>query len=166
MPVSLQDFRAGMRQLAAAVNVITCGSKPERHGLTATAVMSLTAEPPQLGVAVNKSASAFEHIRTNRHFAVNVLSKHQIDVAAAFSNSTGPKGETRFGTGEWATLMTGAPTLHHATVVFDCTLAREIDLGTHMLLIGSIEAVHVNANEPLLYMDGTWAGLVKHEMGK
>jgi flavin reductase (DIM6/NTAB) family NADH-FMN oxidoreductase RutF len=166
MPVSIQDFRAGMRQLAAAVNVITCGTKPDRHGLTATAVMSLTAEPPQIGVAVNKSASAFEHIRTNAHFAVNVLSKHQVDVATAFSNATGPKGDTRFATGEWSTISSGAPTLEHATVVFDCTLAREIDLGTHVLLVGSIEAVKVNANEPLLYMDGTWAGLVKHDAGK
>jgi flavin reductase len=63
-------------------------------------------------------------------------------------------------------MTTGAPTLEHATVVFDCTLAREIDLGTHLLLVGLIEAVHINANEPLLYMDGNWAGLVKHEAGK
>jgi flavin reductase (DIM6/NTAB) family NADH-FMN oxidoreductase RutF len=163
MPVSLQDFRLGMRQLAAAVNVITCGAAPHRHGLTATAVMSLTAEPPQLAVAVNKTASAFEHIRSNGRFGVNALSRHQMDVAAAFSNSTGPKGDARFATGIWDTMATGAPTLEGATVVFDCALAREIDLGTHVLLIGSIEGVRVNANEPLLYMDGCWGSLVKHE---
>lgn len=166
MPVSLPDFRSGMRQLAAAVNVITCGCAPHRNGLTATAVMSLTAEPPQLGVAVNKNASAFEPLRSHGRFAVNVLSRHQIDVAAAFSNSTGLKGENRFTTGVWDTMTTGAPTLEHATVVFDCALAREIDLGTHILLVGLIEAVRVNSNEPLLYMDGNWAGLVKHEQLK
>ena len=37
-------------------------------GFTATAVLSLTAEPPQIGVAINKTVSAYEKLLKSRCF--------------------------------------------------------------------------------------------------
>lgn len=47
--VDATEFRRGMRQLAAAVSVITTEHGGQRAGMTATSVTSLTAEPPQIG---------------------------------------------------------------------------------------------------------------------
>ena len=41
-------FRAGMREFAAGVTLITTGTGTERRGLTATAVCSMSVEPPSL----------------------------------------------------------------------------------------------------------------------
>lgn len=162
MAISLDEFRCGMRQLAAAVNVIAAGASPQRNGLTATAVVSLTAEPPQVGISVNRTASAFELIRSNGHFAVNVLAKEQIEVAASFAGAAGLKGEDKFAVGSWGTLATGAPVLAGAAASFDCRIVQEIDLGTHVFFVGLVEAVEVAAaSQPLLYMDGSWANLVR-----
>jgi flavin reductase (DIM6/NTAB) family NADH-FMN oxidoreductase RutF len=46
--VDLASFRAGMRALAGAVTVLTTVHDGRRWGLTATAVCSVSADPPRL----------------------------------------------------------------------------------------------------------------------
>jgi flavin reductase (DIM6/NTAB) family NADH-FMN oxidoreductase RutF len=42
-PVDAEQFKAGMRALAGAVNIITAANAGHRYGMTATAVCSATA---------------------------------------------------------------------------------------------------------------------------
>jgi flavin reductase len=56
--VSLDEFREGMAVLAGAVNIVTTDGPGGRAGLTASAVCSVTAEPPTLLVCVNRGSSA------------------------------------------------------------------------------------------------------------
>ena len=66
-PVSLEQFRLGMRLLAGAVNIITGVHAGRRHGMTATAVCSVSADPPTVLVCINKLAAT--------HAAVQVASR-------------------------------------------------------------------------------------------
>jgi flavin reductase (DIM6/NTAB) family NADH-FMN oxidoreductase RutF len=162
MTVSADEFRSGMRCLASSVSVVTTAVLHERNGMTATAVMSLTAEPPQLGVAINRSASSFPLIRSGGCFAVNVLSTDHTTVASVFSGARGAMGEARFAHGDWTTAVTGAPVLADAPVSFDCGVTQEIDVGSHALFVGRVEAVRTSpARRPLLYVDASWASLVR-----
>ncbi len=53
------DFRKAMRHCAGAVALVTVGREDGgRTGLTATAVCSLSDDPPSLLVCVNRNASA------------------------------------------------------------------------------------------------------------
>src|SRR5262245_52133919 len=110
MSAQQHQFREGMRQLAAAVTVITAERHGVRNGLTATAVMSVSAEPPRLAIAVNQSASALKLLLEAGAFAVNVLSYDQEGVANRFA-SVAVKGDARFEGATWHTLETGAPVL-------------------------------------------------------
>ena len=58
--VNSDDFREGMRQLAAGVTIVTTSIGDQRIGLTATAVCSLSAEPPMLLACVNREAGAHD----------------------------------------------------------------------------------------------------------
>lgn len=159
MSVTREDFVAAMRQFPAAVNLITTGSGEHRAGLTATAVMSLTADPPQIGVAVNKTASAHASIRANGSFCVNTLAAHHAEIASRFAGAV--KGAERFATGSWTVLATGAPALEDALVCLDCAIASEVDIGTHTLFVGRVEAfTKQSALKPLLFVDGDWASLI------
>ncbi len=160
MAISANDFRSGMRQLAAAVNVITTVHAGKRAGMTATAVMSITADPPQLAVAVNRSNASFEAIGGSGIFAINVLPHDHADLASRFAG--GAKGDDRFATTTWDTLTTGAPILLDSAAVFDCRLLQTIDFSSHVLFVGQVAAIQVKpTSTPLLYMDGTWASLVR-----
>lgn len=162
--VPAADFRRGMRQLAAAVSVITTAHAGRRAGMTATSVTSLTAEPPQLGVAINRGNASYGAVTGSRRFAVNVLSHEQSEIAASFAGMLGLQGEARFdaGTASWGTLETGAPILGGAATAFDCELVQEVELSSHVLMVGLVRAVRVTpTTTPLLFMDGTWASLVR-----
>ncbi len=154
------EFRAGMRKLAAAVSIITADSGGRRNGLTATAVMSLTAKPPRLVIAINKDASAYAVIVGSGSFCVNVLAAEQVDIARRFAGDV--KGEERFALGHWGILETGSPVLEGAVTNFDCDLSETVDCGTHALLIGLVKRVLVNAQaSPLLYADSQWRRLAE-----
>ena len=162
MTILANEFRAGMRQLAAAVNIITTLGDNGRAGMTATAVVSLTAEPPQLGVAVNRTNASYAAMRESRVFAVNVLSHDKADLAGQFAGSDGKKGEERFADGAvWNTLHTGAPILMDSAASFDCELVQQVEFSSHVLMVGVVKAIRVEpTTTPLLYMDGAWASLV------
>ncbi|MDR5780813.1 flavin reductase [Caballeronia sp. LZ065] len=161
MAVSEAHYRQGMRQLAAAVTVITAAHEGARNGLTATAAMSVCAEPPRLAIAVNKSASALPFILGAGAFAVNVLRYDQDAIASRFASSK-TRGEARFEHGAWGVLDTGAPVLHDAAASFDCVIESAVEIGTHLLLIGDVRALRVNPGDhPLLFLDGEWASLIQ-----
>ena len=160
--VSGEAYRQAMRRFGAAVSVVTtrCGSA--RNGLTATAVMSLTAEPPRLAVAVNHGASAFAMLRDSSVFAVNVLRHDQAWIAERFAGVGGVKGEARFGDAVWIEAVTGAPVLEQCAAAFDCRIERVVEVGTHSLLIGAVQSVRVGPGErPLLHIEGGWASLIR-----
>jgi 3-hydroxy-9,10-secoandrosta-1,3,5(10)-triene-9,17-dione monooxygenase reductase component len=62
-PVSADEFKRGMRQLAASVSIISADCAGHRAGFTATAVTSVCADPPTLLVCVNRSSQTFPLMR-------------------------------------------------------------------------------------------------------
>ncbi len=69
-----EEFRAGMRKLAGGVTIVTSiDQEGRRCGLTATAVCSLSTEPPSLVACVNRTSSVAAVVEASGVFAVNVL---------------------------------------------------------------------------------------------
>jgi len=145
-------FREGMRKVASSVAVVTASFEGTRRGLTATAICSVSAEPPMLAVCINKSSSAHEVISLASFFAVNILDASQMPIADAFGGRASP--EQRFATGEWRQGETGAPVLRGAVVTFECELTTIVDAASHTMFMGLVRAVHSSAaTDPLLYHD-------------
>lgn len=151
------DFRSGMRRLAAAVNVITTEHDDALYGMLATAVCSVSAEPPTLLVCVNQTASACEPITKSGRFCVNVLSEKQQDLARDFLNVESTR---RLDLCEWDRLATGAPAIAGSLVNFDCEVDQVIMSGTHAIFIGRVVVASLpEADSPLLYFDGAYSGM-------
>ncbi len=148
-------YRNCMRHLAGAVTVVATGPAGARFGLTATAVCSLSDDPPTLLVCVNRLTSAHDVIQSRRHFSINLLAADQEAVAARFAGRAGLKGEARFAGAGWSTLATGAPILVDALAAFDCEIAQEHLFPTHTIFIGQVVATAArDAVDPLLYLRG------------
>jgi hypothetical protein len=110
-----------MGLLAGAVTVITTGIGDTRRGLTATAVCSLSVEPPMILVCANRSGEAREMIWRSGFFCVNVLSGDDQDVANGFAGRSGLSGSEKFTVGDWGTIATG----------IDCELSEKLESHTH-----------------------------------
>lgn len=159
MTISLDEFKAGMRRLAAGVALITTrGTDGARGGLTATAVCSLTAEPPSLLVCVNRRNGSYAAIQGAGCFAVNMLAVDDRPLADRFASPI--PAVSKFDQGVWQTARTGAPLLESALVAFDCKLSRSLEAGSHDILIGEIQAVRTRTTEgkPLLFAHGGYGG--------
>jgi flavin reductase (DIM6/NTAB) family NADH-FMN oxidoreductase RutF len=158
MSIDAAAFKKGMRHLAASVTLITTRHREQRGGLTATAVCSVSAEPPQILVCVNKSASAHDPIGHAGFFCVNILAPAHRKIAERFAGMDGVEGDERFrDLGEWSALTTGAPVLKGCPVSFDCKLVAELSAGTHTIYIGEIVDLALDPAAPaLLYCDGAF----------
>ncbi len=146
-------YRAGMRMFAAGVCLITARRNHEPGGMIATAVTSVSAEPPTLLICVNRGASIFGMIRETGSFCVNVLTKEAVSLVDIFSRSS--RHAERFQTGDWTMSANGAPVCAESLVCFECRLAKIVDWHTHGIFMGEVTGVlHPRANAtPLLYMD-------------
>ena len=158
MSIDAAAFKKGMRHLAASVTLITTRLGDLRGGLTATAVCSVSAEPPQILVCVNKTASAHDHIGEAGFFCINILSPAHRKIAERFAGMDGVEGDDRFcDMGDWSSLTTGAPVLKGCPVSFDCKLVTRLSAGTHTIYIGEIVDLTLDAEAtPLLYADGAF----------
>jgi flavin reductase len=164
-PVSLEQFKLGMRILTGAVNVITSAHGGRRHGMTATAVCSATAEPPTVLVCVNKLATTHGAIAKSKVFCVNVLRAEDWELSTTFSGAQ--SGESSFKSRDWTRLATGSPVLIDALVSFDCRVVKKIAHGTHSIFLGQVEQVLVGKKgKPLLYSEGQYAKLASLTLGE
>ena len=160
--VNVTEFRNGMCLLTGAVNVITTSGATGRFGFTASAVCSVTDNPPTLLVCMNRSSSSHCHFKDNGILSVNVLGGHHQEVSRAFSSRISM--EECFIYGDWGTLETGAPILGDALVSFDCRVQHMHDIGTHSIFFCEVEAIKMDddaEHHGLIYFNRDY-----HQVGK
>lgn len=152
------EFKLGMRSLAGAVSIITCGLEGRLYGMTATAVCSATADPPTVLVCVNRATTTHDAIAKAELFCLNVLRHEDRELSGIFSGTQ--KGESRFRDDQWTRLSTGAPVLINSLVSFDCRVANRLVHGSHTIFLGEVAQMQIGRKgKPLLYADGQYAKL-------
>jgi flavin reductase len=153
-------FRQGMRRLAGACTIITSVAPGQGRegwaGMTATAVASVTADPAQLLVCINRSTWAHSVISQSRVLGVNVLGAEGLQLAQRFAGGVPP--EEKFTQGEWLTATSGAPLLASALASFDCLVCESIEASTHDIFICDVLGVLLRepGGDPLIYFDGAF----------
>jgi flavin reductase len=156
VPLASEAFRDAMRRFAATVSIVSCTSDGSRYGMSATAITSLSVDPPSLLVCVNKSAATHRALRRGGRFCVNVLRSIHSELSQTFSGRS--KGEDRFSSGNWQQSEDGLPFLADAQANLFCETDRIMDHTTHTIFIASVYSARVQGEvDPLLYRDGKYA---------
>jgi len=149
------QFRAAMRRHPAAVTIVTAADDRRHRGMTATAVTSLSLEPPSLLVCVNQTTLLHDILLAARRFCVNLLGSGQADVSGAFSGAL-PPGK-RFDLGAWQRTAEGIDFLEDAQANIFCRRVAVFPYGTHAIFIGEVERVRLSSPVlPLIYHDATY----------
>ena len=144
-----QHFLTAMSSLAATVCVVAASTPAgERYGITATAICSLSTDPPQLVACVNRSSSMAKALEETGWFSVNILSGTQEDVAGVFAGRTGMKGSDRFADDAWSQHVTGTPVLGGAAAVCVCHVSNSLRQSSHLVVIGRVLDVVLPEREP------------------
>jgi len=159
--VSAQDHCGALRRLAGHVMIVTTCDGDTPAGLTATAVASVTAEPPRLVVFVNKKVAASPAILSSGILCVNILSGDQEGIARVFAGMVRDvAGQARFAHGEWDRMATGAPALVGALANLDCRVVKIFDESTHHAFLCEVLATRESGEgDALIYLNGAFRHL-------
>lgn len=130
------ELQALMRDVPHAVSVVTVDAGGQKAGLTIVSLVSLSLEPPLVGVAVRRQAALHELLREADAFAVSILAAEQEGLAQHFARGVPPIAlwhgiETRDG-------ELGAPLLEGALAWIECRLASEHPTGDHTFFVGNV----------------------------
>lgn len=151
MAIAPAEFRAAMARLPGAVTIVTALAPDGRRGITATAVCSVTAEPPSLLACINRKTGTCAAISATGWFNVSLLPDPSGDLALRFAGAGGVTGEDKFAAGDWIADARGLPLLAGAPVAFSCTVSHSLMAGSHQVFIGRIEGLHLGEGAALVY---------------
>jgi flavin reductase (DIM6/NTAB) family NADH-FMN oxidoreductase RutF len=153
-PALRQRFLHGMSHAACTVNVVTTDGAAGRHGVTVSAMVSVSADTPQptLLVCIHHKSAVAGAVLENGVFCVNVLRDDQAHISENFAGRSGARGAEKFECTEWTTQVTGAPRVLDALVAFDCRVTASERVGSHFVVFGSVQDIHVaGGGAPLIY---------------
>ena len=156
-PQLIDGFRQAMRRVASTVNVISICTGGVPMGITATAVSSLSLDPPSLLICINRAAAVHARMGEASHFRVNVLHRDQQEIARIFADRD--QHALRFGPG-WTNDCVLPPRLVDAQASILCRRIDHHQFGTHSIFIGVVEDAAVREDvHPLLYLNGQYHSL-------
>ena len=152
-------FRSAMRRFASTVSIISVQSGSDRHGTTATAVTSVSLDPPSLLVCINQDSRLHGFLRAESRFCVNFLHVGNRNVSRVFSSAL--TSAERFAHGDWQTDHNAIPYLADAQANLFCAKELEVPYGSHTVFIGRVFDARVRDDVyPLLYGNGSYTECV------
>ena len=146
-----KTFRHVIGHFASGVTVLTARHDDGDFGATASAVSSLSLEPPMLLVCLNLKSNTQEAIYRSGRFGVNILDENQGVVAERFASSrkAGQFGGLSLerGNGE-------IPLLADSLASCECTVVESVTAGTHRVFLADVTRAIAREGSPLTYFRG------------
>ncbi|WP_128377275.1 flavin reductase family protein [Streptomyces cavernae] len=147
---SAQEFRDVLAHLPAGVSVITTDGPLGPAGMTASAVCSLSMDPPLVLVCLANRSRTLARLLDHGTFAVNVLRQDQEHIARKFADpDTG--GHNRFAAAAHRHEADGALILDDALAWLSCRVEETHPGGDHMIVTGRIRALGHTHSRPLIW---------------
>jgi flavin reductase (DIM6/NTAB) family NADH-FMN oxidoreductase RutF len=157
--ITTAQFRQAISHFATGVTVVTSvGPRGEPVGTTASAVSSLSLDPPLVLVCFDRASLTLAAVSAHGAFAVNVLAEPQQHLSSNFARRglATVWDEVRHHPGP-----TGSPRLHGVLAVLECTVEYRLPGGDHEIIVGRVREVETAGNgaRPLLHWRGDYATL-------
>lgn len=141
-------FRLAMGHLVTGVSVVAArGADGRVLGMTASAVASLSLEPPMLLVCVDRSAEIHDTLVGAPLFGLNILAAGQRELALRFAT----RGEQHFDGLDVGISPGGLPRIPGALAHFECRRGPVYDGGDHSIVTGTVEWAATDDGAPLCY---------------
>ncbi|MFB4422881.1 flavin reductase family protein [Streptomyces sp. QL37] len=167
--MSNDEFRAALSRLAAGVVLITAQEPPldedgrgEDVGMTATAFMSVSLDPPLVMVSLRNDSRMDDLLAEQPQWAVSVLAENQRSIAGRFAMKGRISDRLLFENipcirGE----VTEAYLVEGALATLECRTEQRVLAGDHTLVIGRVLTASLPSadGEPLTYFKGRYRQL-------
>lgn len=142
-----------LHKISYGLYIISSKKDRKVNGQIANTVFQLTAEPPTVGVCINKQNLTHDYIQESKVFTVSILSiQTTMKFIGLFGFKCGRDIE-KFKNIDYKIGKTGAPIVLDNTIGYlECQVTGSMDAGTHTLFVGKLlDAEIINDKEPLTY---------------
>ncbi len=131
-----------MRRFPAGVSIVTVKLREERFGITVGSLVSLSLEPPLVGVSIGLQSSIYEPLRRAGRFAVSVLAGDQAALAQHFARSGLPPLVA------WTDVKLHEsalpePLLDGALAWLECVTQAEYEAGDHRIFVAAVRSIEL-----------------------
>lgn len=162
-----QNFVDAMSRVASTVNVVTTDGVHGQGGVTVTAMSSVSADGPnpQLLICLHHAGKTCTKILKNKTFCVNLLRESQHPIADFFAGRTSDSdAQNKYNQG-WVEMEGGATRLSDPLAAFGCHVRSAEQVGTHYVIIGSVEDVFAaKHDQALIYANRSYSALKHHSV--
>jgi flavin reductase (DIM6/NTAB) family NADH-FMN oxidoreductase RutF len=150
-------FRSVLGHFPTGVTVVTTlGEGGVPVGLTVSAFLSVSLDPPLVLVSIHRDAAAHDLLSEEASFAVCVLSSKQEELAVRFASWD---SEERFNDLVLEHTPLGNPLLPDVIAWFDCRVTEVFPGGDHSVVVASVNECHARGGDPLIFHRGGLRGL-------
>jgi flavin reductase (DIM6/NTAB) family NADH-FMN oxidoreductase RutF len=143
--------KEALRLFTYGLYAVTTGVGDERNAFTANWLSQVSFDPPLVVVSVENAAHSLPLILRAGHFAVNVLSADQRELAGRLGKPYTRHPEKldglRFEPGE-----SGCPLLHESAASVECRVEGQFPAGDSTLVLGRVVGAVVRRREEPLTM--------------
>ncbi len=140
-------------KISYGLYIVSSSKDGKFNGQIANTVFQLTAEPPTIGVCINKQNLTHEYIQESKVFTVSILSTQAtMKFIGTFGFKCG-RDIDKFKGIDYKTGKTRAPiVLENSIGYLECEVTGSMDAGTHTLFVGKLmDAEIINDKEPMTY---------------
>ena len=144
--VSILKKSLGM--FATGITVVTTIDEDKKPiGMTVNSFASVSLNPSLVLWSIEKNQPSYKKFLNSDGYAVNILTKDQIDLCSHFSSPI----ENKFKNVNWKPSENGYPLIQDALAWFDCVKWNDYDGGDHQILVGEVKSHDFIESEPLIY---------------
>ena len=154
--IDSKELRTALGAFATGVTVVTARDpRGAPIAMTANSFSSVSLEPPLVLWSVNRAHDIADAFIEADHYAAHVLTHDQEDFANHFAGERTDK----FDGIAYDTGLHGLPLLRDCCARFLCRTEQRYDGGDHVILLGRVLDMDVNAQEPLVFHGGKYRRL-------
>jgi flavin reductase (DIM6/NTAB) family NADH-FMN oxidoreductase RutF len=147
--VTGEQLREAMRRYPAGISVVSVDLAGERLAVTMGSLVSLSLDPPLVGISVGKQNALHELLRAAGAFGVSLLTAEQERLASRFARGLPP-----IALWDGVALRAEAPPLLEGCLGWlRCRVRAACDAGDHTFFVAEVETVELGADaEALVYV--------------
>jgi flavin reductase (DIM6/NTAB) family NADH-FMN oxidoreductase RutF len=149
--VQNEEFKAAVGKYPTGITIVSTKYNNRFYGFTANSFTSVSLKPALISFCLNTTAGSFDAFFNAKHFAVNILSYDQADVAVRFASSN----TNKFQNIGFTENSFGIPLINNVLSSIECEGYKQIECGDHYIFIGKALKVTINSDlsnkAPLIY---------------
>jgi flavin reductase (DIM6/NTAB) family NADH-FMN oxidoreductase RutF len=141
-----------MARVPSSIVVVSARHVDGYRGLTASSLVSISAEPPMLLVGLERDATTRMAVLESKAFNVSVLTRAQEFLAERFAGRA-PAIDPQWRAVPHRLGSNGIPLIDGCAAWFECRLTQVHQAGDHDICVGEVAAATLGSGDPLVLWD-------------